>query len=268
MRLAMFSDVHSNLPALQAVLDDIKAQKVDQVYCLGDVVGYAPFANEVIDLLRREAILTVKGNYDDGTGFDRDDRGCAYTKPDDKVRGDLSCAWTKAHTGAENKAWLRTLQPQIRFEADGTRFLLVHGSPRRVNEYIYEDRPHLENIARGADADVLVMGHTHLPYVKQVGEVLFVNGGSAGKPKDGDPRACLALIDTADPAAVQFRRASPPAPPPSAYPTTPRKQRTRTTPRDRGRAPRRAVLAIVRRRRPRRTAILDRSRRRRCRTYR
>jgi putative phosphoesterase len=208
MKLAIFSDVHSNLEALRAVLADIDAAGVDRIYCLGDLVGYAPFPNEVCALLRGRGLDVVMGNYDDGTGFDREECGCAYTRPDDKARGDLSFAWTKAHTSDENKAWLRTLHPNIRFEADGRRFLLVHGSPRRMNEYVYEDRPRssLENIARAAESDVLVMGHTHLPYVKQVGEVLFINVGSAGKPKDGDPRACWALIDTADPAGVEFRR--------------------------------------------------------------
>jgi putative phosphoesterase len=210
MRLAIFSDVHSNIEALQAVLSDVDTASVDRIFCLGDLVGYAPFPNEVCGLLRERGVAVVMGNYDDGTGFDKAECGCAYTKPDEKARGDLSFAWTKEHTSQENKAWLRTLQPQIRFEADGRRFLLVHGSPRRINEYVYADRPQgsLEHIAQAADADVLIMGHTHLPYVKQVGEVLFINVGSAGKPKDGDPRACWALLDTADPSGVEFRRVS------------------------------------------------------------
>jgi putative phosphoesterase len=207
-RLAVFSDVHSNLPALEAVLADVDAVGLDRVYCLGDLVGYAPFPNEACALVRERGIETVMGNYDDGTGFDRDECGCAYRDADDKARGDLSFTWTKARTDEDNKAWLQTLRPNIRLEADGKRFLLVHGSPRRMNEYVYEDRPvsSLENIARAAEADVLVMGHTHLPYVKQVAEVLFINVGSAGKPKDGDPRACWALMDTGNPAAVEFRR--------------------------------------------------------------
>lgn len=209
MRLAIFSDVHSNIEALQAVLADIERVGVDRVYCLGDLVGYAPFPNEVCALLRERGVETVMGNYDDGTGFDRAECGCAYIKPDDRARGDLSFAWTKAHTSPENKAWLRTLPFSIRFEADGRRYLLVHGSPRRINEYVYEDRPHssLEHIAQAAEADVLIMGHTHLSYVKQVVAVLFINVGSAGKPKDGDPRACWALLDTADLSAAEFHRA-------------------------------------------------------------
>ena len=81
------------------------------------------------------------GNYDEGTGFDMAECGCAYTDPTEKALGDQSFAWTKAHTSDGNKAWLRSLPREIRFEADGKRYLLVHGSPRRINEYLYEDKP-------------------------------------------------------------------------------------------------------------------------------
>jgi putative phosphoesterase len=207
VRIAIFSDVHSNLPALEAVLADIEGVGVDERYALGDLVGYAPWPNEVLVRLQQEAFPIVMGNYDDGTGFERDDCGCAYTNPTEKALGDDSFAWTKAHVTEPNKAWLRSLRPQIRFEADGKRYLLAHGSPRRINEYLYQDKPDetFERIATGADADVIVCGHTHRPYDKTVGGARFVNVGSAGKPKDGDPRACWALLDTsAD--TVEFRR--------------------------------------------------------------
>ena len=209
MRLAIFSDVHSNLPALEAVLADIAAAGVDDRYCLGDQVGYAPWPNETLELLQREDIPIVMGNYDDGTGYDRDECGCAYKDPTEEALGDESFAWTKAHTSEANKAYLRSLHPQIRFEQDGHRFLLVHGSPRRINEYLFEDKPDstFARIAAGADADVIVCGHTHRPYTKRIGETLFINVGSAGKPKDGDPQACWALIDTsAEGVNVAFRR--------------------------------------------------------------
>jgi putative phosphoesterase len=209
MRLAIFSDVHSNLTALDAVLADIEATGVDERFVLGDLVGYAPWPNEVIERLRAERIAAVMGNYDDGTGFDRDECGCAYVDPIEKALGDHSFAWTKAHTTADNKAWLRSLAPEIRFEAGGHRFLLVHGSPRRMNEYLYEDKPDatFARIAAGADADVIVCGHTHRPYDKTVEGNRFINVGSAGKPKDGDPRACWALIESSGGSvAVEFRR--------------------------------------------------------------
>jgi len=207
MRIAIFSDVHSNLPALEAVLADTEVLRVDERYALGDLVGYAPWPNEVLLRLQAERIPVVMGNYDDGTGFGRDECGCAYTDPTEKALGDRSFEWTKAHTTDASKAWLRTLAPEIRFEADGHRYLLVHGSPRRINEYLYEDKPDatFARIATGANADVIVCGHTHRPYDKRVGEARFINVGSAGKPKDGDPRACWALLDTAADTVV-FRR--------------------------------------------------------------
>jgi putative phosphoesterase len=209
MRYAFFSDLHSNIFAFDAVLTDIAAVGVDQRYVLGDLVGYAPWPNEVLDRLRDEAIPIVMGNYDDGTGFGRDECGCAYTHPVEKALGDAGFAWTKAHTTETNKAWLRTLAPQIRFEADGLRFLLVHGSPRKMNEYLYEDKPDstFARIAADANADVIVCGHTHRPYDKTVAGTRFINDGSAGKPKDGDPRACWALVETSPVGVtVDFRR--------------------------------------------------------------
>jgi putative phosphoesterase len=207
MRIAIFSDIHANMPALDAVLAHIGAQAFDAVYCLGDLVGYAPFPNEVTERIRREQIPTIMGNYDDGVGFDRDDCGCAYREADEKKRGDQSLAWTKAHVTADNKAFLRTLPHEIRFEADGKRVLLVHGSPRQINEYLFEDRPvsSFQRLAAASNADIIVYGHTHKPYTKLVDNVLFVNVGSVGKPKDGDWRACCAILDTQAP-GVQFVR--------------------------------------------------------------
>ena len=197
LRLAIFSDIHANLHAVPAVLEDIAQHQPDAVYCLGDLVGYGAFPNEVIGLLRERQIPTIMGNYDDGVGFGRDDCGCAYKTAEMRHLGDLSLQWTKGHVTAENKAFLRSLLPNIRLVITGTRVLLVHGSPRKINEYVYEDRlpASLGHIAQGAEADLLVFGHTHLPYVKEVAGVLLVNDGSVGKPKGGDPRAAYALLD-------------------------------------------------------------------------
>lgn len=209
MRIAILSDVHANLPALEAVLADIDAASVDARYALGDLVGYAPWPNETLERLQAEGFPIVMGNYDDGVGFGRDECGCAYVKERDRAEGDAGFAWTKAHVTDENRAWLRTLAPQIRFAADGRRYLLVHGSPRKINEYLYEDKPDdtFARIAAGASADVIVCGHTHKPYDKTVAGTRFINVGSAGKPKDGDPRGCWALLDTTT-GTVEFRRAA------------------------------------------------------------
>jgi hypothetical protein len=92
----------------------------------------------VTDRIRREGVPTIMGNYDDGVGFDRDDCGCAYREPEEQRRGQESLMWTRAHVTPDNKAFLQTLQSQIRFDADGKRVLLVHGSPRKINEYLTE----------------------------------------------------------------------------------------------------------------------------------
>ena len=210
MRIAIFSDIHGNLPALEAVLADLAAQPgIDRSYCLGDLVGYAPFPNEVTARIRESGIPTIVGNYDDGTGFDRDDCGCAYRDPEARALGDRSFAWTRAHVTPENKAFLRALPFETRLTLDGLRLLLVHGSPRRINEYLYEDRPDasFQRLAAASDADVIAFGHTHIPYTRRVDGVLFVNVGSVGKPKDGDPRACYAILETRDGTVdVHYRR--------------------------------------------------------------
>jgi putative phosphoesterase len=198
MRLAFLSDVHANLPALEAVMDDIARIGVDATYGLGDLVGYAPWPNEVLQRLQEASIPVVMGNYDEGTGFDLAECGCAYTDPAERMLGDRSFAWTKAATSDAHKRWLQGLPREIRLDSEQERLLLVHGSPRRINEYLYEDKPEatFARIAAGANADWIVFGHTHRPYLKTVGSTTFLNVGSAGKPKDGDPRACWALLDT------------------------------------------------------------------------
>lgn len=205
MRLAIFSDIHGNLQALDAVLADIDAQRPEAIYCLGDLVGYGANPNEVTDAIRRSGYAVVMGNYDDGVGFERDDCGCAYREQAERERGQRSLEWTTARVTPGNKAFLRTLKNQIRIDAGGRRVLLVHGSPRKMNEYLFEDRPlsSFQRLAASSNADLIVFGHTHKPYVKEVGGVTFLNVGSVGKPKDGDPRACYAIVEDGRPS---FRR--------------------------------------------------------------
>jgi putative phosphoesterase len=208
MRIGIFSDIHGNLPALQAVMADIAEQKLQTVYCLGDLVGYGASPNEVAERIRAEGMPTIMGNYDDGVGFDRDECGCAYRDPLEKQIGDRSFAWTKAQMSPDNKTFLRTLLAEIRFTAENKRVLLVHGSPRKINEYLFEDRPlsSFQRLAVSSKADVIVFGHTHKPYVKEVDGVMFLNVGSVGKPKDGDWRACYAILEMGTAARADFRR--------------------------------------------------------------
>lgn len=209
-QLTIFGDIHANLPALVAVFADIDARNLDNLYCLGDLVGYGVWPNEVITAVRQRNIPTIMGNYDQGVGQDSHDCGCAYKTPAAQALGERSIAWSNAHTSAENKAYLRQLVAQIPLQLGDLQIVLVHGSPRKVNEYLYEDRPEasLERLLDMVQADVLVCGHTHLPYHRVLGSGRHViNAGSVGKPKDNNPQAgYVVLIATGKELAVEFIR--------------------------------------------------------------
>jgi putative phosphoesterase len=197
--VAVITDIHANLPALEASLTAIAELDADVVYCGGDLVGYGPHPNEVCRLIERRGVPTIYGNYDYAIARDLEDCGCAYVDQHDRDLGQQSVAWTLEHTDHVSKDFMRELPFDLRFELGGKRVRLVHGSPRKVNEYLFEDKPArtFERIATGADCEVLVFGHTHKPWVHEYGEVLFVNCGSVGKPKDGDPRGAFALLEEA-----------------------------------------------------------------------
>lgn len=213
IRLAIFSDVHANLPAMLAVRQDIEAGAYDGVYCLGDLGGYASQPNEVQQEIMSMRCPTILGNYDEGVGFELEDCGCHYTAPFDVEMSNVSFRWTRAKTSDANKAWLRTLPREIRLEVEGVQLLLCHGSPRSTVEYLFAERSdaYLRQFTAGgtddAHADVVVFGHTHVPFHRVVDGVHFVNTGSVGRPKDGDPRAgyCVLELDASGVKAEQVR---------------------------------------------------------------
>ena len=212
-RFAIFSDIHANLPAMQAVRAHIEAGGYDGVYCLGDLGGYASQPNEVQDEIMAMGCPTVLGNYDEGVGFERDDCGCHYVKPFDVEMSNVSFLWTRENTSEAHKAWLRELPREIRLEVEGRRVLLCHGSPRETTEYLFENRSdgYLRQFTAGAkadaQADVIVFGHTHVPFHREVDGVHVVNPGSVGRPKDGDPRAgyCVLTVDGESVSTEQIR---------------------------------------------------------------
>ena len=222
MRIALFSDIHANLPALEACLQRIEAQKPDAIYCLGDLVGYNIWPNEVVNEIRRRGIPTIAGNYDQGIGLMSDECGCAYKTDTEKDMGKISISYTNSVVKPEERRYLRTLPAHIRVEfqlSEGQKLnlVLVHGSPRKINEYLFEDRDEksLLRIMEGADADIMCFGHTHKPYHRilptEPGDQAHyrhaINIGSVGKPKDGDPRGCYVILTINPESSVEAKEA-------------------------------------------------------------
>lgn len=206
MRIALLSDVHANLPALEAVLAHIGARDdIDATWHLGDLVGYAPWPDETVALLRDSGIPGVAGNYDSTTATGYVHCGCRYEDPRQEELSHLSYRWTLEHTSPETKRWLGTLPFRLDLRPlgghrAGPTVILVHGAPTLNTLYWTEDRS--DDFARkmaaraGARAgDVLCFGHTHLPWHRIVDGVHFVNTGSVGRPKDGDWRAGYVVVE-------------------------------------------------------------------------
>jgi predicted phosphodiesterase len=209
MKLALISDIHANLPALEAVLADIDRQRPDAVYCLGDLVSYAPWPNEVIGLIRHHRIPTIMGNHDDDLSRLADGQPLPDVPPDAKKWASAqSLAFTHAQLGADERAYLADLPRHLRLEwatATGlSDLLLVHGSPASLTEYVLDSRTdeELQTLLDKAGADLLLCGHSHVPFHRPLPARLpqqplyrhVVNTGSVGKPKDGDPRAGYVLL--------------------------------------------------------------------------
>jgi predicted phosphodiesterase len=212
MKIALFSDIHANLPALEACLKSIGEQQADAIYCLGDLVGYNVWPNEVIHEIRKRGIPVIAGNYDFGIGRSSDDCGCAYKEEREKEMGKISISFTNAIIKERERNYLRTLPAHIHVEYklnnDSLFLVMVHGSPRKINEYLFEDRDEksMMRIMETYYADVMLFGHTHKPYHRifeydKEGVPAYrhaINIGSVGKPKDGDPRGCYVMLTIND----------------------------------------------------------------------
>jgi predicted phosphodiesterase len=215
MRLALISDIHANLPALDAVLVEIARRgDVDATYHLGDLVGYAPWPNEVVVRLRAAHIDGVSGNYDSTVASDYKHCGCRYEDPRQEELSHVSYAWTRAHVSSETKGLLGALPFRIDLRplgghVAGPTITLVHGTPLNNVTYWTEDRPDsfCAKMAEAAGAragDVIAFGHTHIPWHRVIGGVHFVNTGSVGRPKDGDWRAGFVVVDFDDSGTIQI----------------------------------------------------------------
>lgn len=218
MRYALISDIHGNLPALDAVLHDIASRPdVDAVLHLGDLVGYSPWPNEVIDRLAARGIAGVAGNYDSTVALAYKHCGCRSESPRQEELAHISFEWTCAHTTASNKRLLAALPFRLDLKplgghVAGPTVTLVHATPLNNLIYVTEDRPD-SFLRKQADAaglkagDVLAFGHTHKPWTRVVDGIRFINTGSVGRPKDGDWRAGYVILDVAaDASHVEFVR--------------------------------------------------------------
>ena len=217
MRYALISDIHANLPALEAVLADIAARPdVAATFHLGDLVGYAPWPDETVALLRDRRIAGIAGNYDSTVATDYKHCGCKYEDPRQEALSHVSYQWTREHVSAETKALLGALpfrldvRPLGGHQA-GPTLALVHGTPVNNVTYWTEDRPDafcakMAGLAGLTKGDVLAFGHTHVPWHREVEGVHFVNTGSVGRPKDGDWRAGYILLDVGATVAVEVVR--------------------------------------------------------------
>ena len=208
MRLALVSDIHANLPALDAVLDDIARRDVAGVYHLGDLVGYSSAPSEVVERLHAAGIPGVSGNYDSTVATGYKHCGCRSESPRQEELAHISFEWTCANTSPRAKRLLGALPFRIDIKplgghVAGPTVTLVHATPLNNLVYVTKDRPDAF-LAKQATAaglqpgDVLCFGHTHEPWHRVVEGVHFINTGSVGRPRDGDWRAGYVLLEIGD----------------------------------------------------------------------
>ena len=222
MRYALISDVHANLPALEAVLEHIEAgpergEPVDAIYHLGDLVGYAPWPKEVVALIKRKGITGVAGNYDSTVATDYEHCGCRYEDARQEELSHLSYEWTLENSNDATKDFLASLPFRIDLRplgghAAGPKLVLVHGAPTLNTLYWTEDRDDdfCRQMALKVEArsgDTIAFGHTHIRWHRVVDDIHFINAGSVGRPKDGNWRAGYAIVKiTEDGSEVTFER--------------------------------------------------------------
>ncbi|QMW05567.1 metallophosphoesterase family protein [Spirosoma foliorum] len=213
LKIAILSDIHGNLPAFKAVLNDIDAQGVDQVFCLGDLVDFAPWPNEVIDLLRKNRIPSLLGNHDERIAFDLPIIPLQKHNAAETEARVAAITNTRQVIHPENKRFLASLPRELMitfsFQDTPINILLVHASTRSIDEYIYEshDQADLITMMNERKADVLLMGHTHQSYIRRLETEsgtkpssikMAINCGSVGRTKEATASATYLLLTVSD----------------------------------------------------------------------
>jgi diadenosine tetraphosphatase ApaH/serine/threonine PP2A family protein phosphatase len=203
-RVAIFGGVYNNHLSLAATMEQARTAGAEALYCLGDMGGFGPNPDKVFPYLRDDpTVFVMQGNYDHSIGNRLDDCACGYTDPRDNHFAQISYDYTLAKTSDTHKDWLRDLPASYRLDWAGRRVLLAHGSPRQVNEFLWESMcpdVFLEHMLDKAEADVLFVTHTGIPWMRRLDSgKLVVNVGAIGRPpNDGDTRVDYALVDIFD----------------------------------------------------------------------
>lgn len=191
MKIAVISDVHGNIDALSTLLEDVDAENVDTIICLGDLVGYGPCPNQVISIVRNRHILCIKGNYDSSVV----DNEYSYIR--ETTLNSFSLPWTVNELTEDNRIFLQNLPSTITLNIANKNLLFVHGSPNKINEYLLKDADNTLDIMNSINEDILFCAHTHLPDIKEFGDKLYINCGSVGKPKIGRPNITYCILNIA-----------------------------------------------------------------------
>ncbi len=199
-RIACLGGLYSNYLALQSALQDIATRAVDAVFCLGDMGAFGPHPDRVFPLLESAGVWCLQGNYDDSIGNRLDDCQCGYTDPRDNHFAQISYEYTLRNTSARHQLWLRNLPQQRRIQLGQHRLLLCHGSPRRVNEFLWETTTSthfLAALCNKFDCDTIVATHTGIKWWRSLpGNRNFVNVGVLGRPEnDGKTNVWYAILD-------------------------------------------------------------------------
>lgn len=193
MKIALISDVHANFPALESVLKDAQTRGIQAIWNLGDLLGYGPYPNEVVEGVKKEGAQSIIGNYDEKVlGYREKKRN---KKPTDPAKL-FSFEWTAKMISPATRSYLKQLPAQRRLNVSGKSFLLVHGSPFASDEPLTLETPgpRFLEIAQQARADYILCGHSHHPFHKKTGKVVYVNPGSVGRSFDGNPAASYAIL--------------------------------------------------------------------------